>query len=264
MASYDSTSLCRQFKENVRDVTPPAARGAVRVLYSPVLPNPETTRLCLSILSDNELQRARRFTTKDDRIQFVQRRAFRRYCGALALGSRPPLSQIVFSETDKGRPYLPERPDLWLSFSSFRYGFLGAWSMTHGIGLDIEDGTRELETLDMAREFFSDAEASAVQAATGIARAQMFFQLWTLKEAALKSMGEGLPFGLSSFEFETSPLPRIIRVPPNLIGKYRFSAHPINGIRGCAALVTRLPLSGGDTTKYEWKRDQECQFAFTN
>ncbi len=32
-----------------------------------------------------------------------------------------------------------------------------------------------------------------------------FYQFWSLKEAALKSIGEGLPFGLYAFEFEVDP-----------------------------------------------------------
>ena len=50
------------------------------------------------------------FWRKAAKAHFKQQRAFRRYCGALALGSPLPLSRIAFEETEKGRPYLPELP----------------------------------------------------------------------------------------------------------------------------------------------------------
>jgi 4'-phosphopantetheinyl transferase len=128
-------------------------------------------------------------------------------------------------------------PDFCFSFSSCRFGFLGAWSSTHGIGVDIEDQTRNLEAAELAQRFFADAEAKAVEGAGGLSRTRTFFQLWTLKEAALKSIGEGLPFGLDAFEFELAPNLRVVHAPRGHGGPERFNAHVIEGADSCAALV---------------------------
>jgi phosphopantetheinyl transferase len=66
-----------------------------------------------------------------------------------------------------------------------------------------------------------------------------FFQLWTLKEAALKSIGEGLPFGLDAFEFELVPNLCVVHAPLDHGGPERFNAHVIEGTDSCAALVIR-------------------------
>ena len=124
----------------------------------------------MSVLSDIELQRRDRFVTEDGKAHFKQRRAFRRYCGAFVLGSPQPLSRIVFQETEKGRPYLPDLPNVWFSFSSCRFGFLGAWSSTHRIGVDLEDQTRNSEAAELAQQFFSQAEVTAVKVVGGLAR----------------------------------------------------------------------------------------------
>jgi 4'-phosphopantetheinyl transferase len=227
------------FTAGARDWTPASARHAAYVLFAPISRDPGASRCCQSVLSDAELQRADRFVTEDGKAQFKQRRAFRRYCGAFVPGSPRPLSRIVFEETDKGRPYLPDLPDFWFSFSSCRFGFLGAWSSSHGIGIDLEDRTRNLEATELARRYFSEAEAKAVEGVGGLARQRTFFQHWCLKEAALKSIGEGLPFGLDTFEFELSPNPRVVHAPRDHGGPERFNAHLIEGTESCAALVTR-------------------------
>jgi 4'-phosphopantetheinyl transferase len=226
------------FAASARDWTPEAANHAAHVLYAPNSRDPEASWRCASVLSDPELQRADRFLTEDGRAHFKQRRAFRRYCGAFVLGSQP-LSRIVFKETEKGRPYVPDLPDVWFSFSSCRFGFLGAWSSTHRIGVDLEDQTRKLEAAELAQRFFSQAEVKAVKALSGLARIQTFCKLWTLKEAALKSIGEGLPFGLDAFEFELAPNLRIVHAPPDYGGLERFNAQIIEGTDTCAALVIR-------------------------
>lgn len=239
MARDDSDWVSDLFTAGARDWTPPSARHAARVLYAPISCNPEVSRRCASILSDTELQRADRFITEDDRASFKQRRAFRRYCGALVLGSPRPLSRIVFEETERGRPYLPDLPHFWFSFSSCRFGFIAAWSSTHGIGVDLEDQTRYLEAAEVARHFFLKAEAKTVEGASGVARLRTFYQLWCLKEAALKSIGEGLPMGLDAFEFELAPRLRVVHAPRDDGGPARFNAHVIEGTEHCAALVTR-------------------------
>ena len=239
MTGADSQRVKNLFAVNSRVLTPAAVRHAAQVLYVPVSNDPEVTRLCSSVLPDAELQRADRFVTQGDKALFIQRRAFRRFCGAAALGSSQPLSQLDFDEIANGRPQLAGLPDVWLSFSSCRFGFVGAWSSTHAIGVDFEDQTRELEATELARQFFSAAEARAVEGPGGLANLRIFFQFWCLKEAALKSIGEGLPFGLDAFEFELDPILRVIHVPPEHGGSEQFNAHVIEGAESCTALVIR-------------------------
>jgi phosphopantetheine--protein transferase-like protein len=239
----DSKWVNDLFATNACDWTPASAHHAAQVLYAPVSPDPETSTRCASVLSDTELRRADRILMEEGKAHFKQRRAFRRYCGAFALGSTRPLSQIVFKEAEKGSPHLPELPDFSFSFSSCRFGFLGAWSSTNGIGIDIEDQTRNLEAADLAQQFFTGAEAKVVKEISGLLRLRTFFQLWSLKEAALKSIGEGMPYGLDAFEFELAPTLRVVHAPSDHGGPERFSAHVIERTNSCAALVIRSGLT---------------------
>ena len=230
------------FATNTSDWTPLSIKNLVCVRYAPFSSQPEISNRCAKVLSDGEQMKARRFIAQDDMAHFIQRRAFRRYCGMLAVGEPGPLSRIDFAEKGNGRPYLPHLPNLWFSFSSNRFGFLGAWSFTHAIGVDLEDKTRNVEPGKLAQHFFSEAEAKAVETADGQVRLQTFFQLWCLKEAALKSIGEGLPFGLDAFEFELSPNIRIVHAPNDYGGPKQFDAHVIGETsisQDCAALVIR-------------------------
>jgi len=212
------------------------------ILFMPTLSDGGCISQCLSTLSDIELQQANCFLTNRDRSLFIQRRAFRRYCGAMASDSPGDLSLIAFEESDNGRPYLPKRPDLWFSFSSCGSGLIGAWSSTHAIGVDIEDRTAGVEAAEIAHMFFTRSEALAVEA-HGSANTRAFTQLWCLKEAALKSIGEGLPFGLDSFEFELNGKFSIVAAPAEHGGPKQFNAQLFEQNKICAALVARMPRS---------------------
>ena len=227
------------FAANARDCTPASVGPIASVLFAPILRDPEALSCCASVLSDAEKRLAQSFLTKGGEAHFTQQRAFRRYCGALAVGSASLLSRIAYEATEKGRPYLPELRGCWFSFSSSRLGYLGAWSSTQHVGVDIEDQTRQIEATELAQAYFSSAEAKAVEGADERARTRIFFQLWTLKEAALKSVGEGLPFGLDAFQFELDPAIRIVDAPRAYGGPARFFACAIETTGSCAALVIR-------------------------
>ena len=237
MTRNDSAWVNEMFSQRAHDVTPAAARDAACVLYAPVSSDLEASRRCASILPDYERERSERFLTKELKTHFEQRRAFRRYCGALALRSKATLKEIVFEETENGRPYLRDRSDLWFSFSSCRLGFIGAWSSTHGIGVDIEDQPIDMKVAELAQMYFTESEARIV--GEGRARLRTFLQLWSLKEAALKSIGQGLPFGLDMFEFELEGGLRVVGAPRDHGGVERFSAHLFDQTDACAALVVR-------------------------
>jgi 4'-phosphopantetheinyl transferase len=227
------------FSERARDITPAAARDAACVFYAPFSSDPKAGSRCASVLSDAERARSERFVTRELKTHFEQRRAFRRYCGALALGSTSSLSQIIFDETENGRPYLRDQSDLWFSFSSCRSGFIGAWSATHGLGVDLENQPTEPEVSDLAQMYFTESESCTVRDA-GPARLQTFLKLWGLKEAALKSIGQGLPFGLDAFKFELNESPRVVEAPGDHGGPERFRAHLFDQADGCAAVVLRI------------------------
>lgn len=239
MSTNDCDRVNNHFAASSLDITPQSVRHAAQLLYVPTSNNPEVTKCCTSVLLDTELQTAGRFAAQGDRDLFIQRRAFRRYCGALALGLTLPLSQVTFEETENGRPYLCDLPGSWFGFSSCRLGFIGGWSSTHAVGVDFEDLSRDLETNELARQFFTAAEAITVERAGSVDRRRIFLQLWMLKEAALKSIGEGLPFGLDAFEFELAPKLRAVHVPANHGGPEQYDAHVIKGTESCAALVIR-------------------------
>ena len=239
MIARNSDRVKDLFVASARELTPVPVHPAVRVLYAPVSCDPEVTKICGTVLSDDELQRADRFAVKAEQDLFKQRRAFRRFCGASAIDSSQPLSEIIFRQTENERPYISARPDLWFSFSSCRFGFLGAWSPIHGIGIDIEDQTTNIEILEFARGFFSRTEADVIENAKNQERPETFLKIWNLKEAALKSIGQGLPFGLDAFEFELEPCLRVRCAPAEFGGADNFGAHLINGTGCCAALVVR-------------------------
>jgi phosphopantetheinyl transferase len=241
MSRNDSDRINDHFAVSSRDLTPASARHTARLLYVPVSCDPEVTRRCASLLADTELQRADRFVAPWDKTLFIQRRAFRRFCGTLALASSQSLSQIAFIETENGRPHLADRPDYWFSFSSCRFGFVGGWSSTHAIGIDIEDRTRDLQATELARQFFSAAEARAVKRPDGLASLHTFLQFWSLKEAALKSIGEGLPFGLDAFEFKLDPKLCVVNAPTEHGGPEKFAAHVMADPHSYVALVIRSP-----------------------
>ena len=227
------------FAERSNDVTPATARHAAQVIHAALSHDPDVTKRCSSCLSDSELQRAGRFAKLADRTQYIQRRAFRRYCGALALGTSRPLAEIDFEETPNGRPRLDQLPDYCFSFSSCRLGFLGAWSRTQGIGVDIEDETRDPGAAALAGQFFSASEAGIVsESSTGVNPAA-FFRLWCLKESALKSIGQGLPYGLDAFAFQLLPDLRVTHAPDEHGGTEKFAAHLFEGTGCCAAMVLR-------------------------
>jgi 4'-phosphopantetheinyl transferase len=87
--------------------------------------------------------------------------------------------------------------------------------------------------------YFTESEARTLRE-HGPERLRRFLQLWSLKEAALKSIGKGLPFGLDVFEFELKRDLRVVDAPKNHGGPDRFRAHLFDQAGACGALVLRI------------------------
>ncbi len=234
------------FAANARDVTPLGAGQEINVLYAPFAAQVKLTEYCLSTLSPDERHQVQRLANDALRSRFVQRRAFARYCTTVALNAAKPLSQMPIGNDGKGRPFVPDRPALSLSFSSCRFGMLGAWSANHSIGVDIEDATRPIDAVAMAEAFYSEAENSVIEAACPGERETFFYRLWSLKEAALKSIGQGLPYGMDRFVFELTEAARCLEAPAEFGDPSGFTAYEINIKDASAALISLEKISSPD------------------
>ncbi len=92
----------------------------------------------------------------------------------------------------RGKPRLPERPDV--SFSLSRSCEIAVFAVARGVdvGVDVER-IRPLPDCDeIAVRFLAPSQANALLDVPAETREREFFRLWTRTEAALKALGVGL------------------------------------------------------------------------
>lgn len=115
--------------------------------------------------------------------------------------------EITFKKHSSGKLYLEGNP---LYFNITHSGdFIGfAISKELEIGLDIENPTRDSGSLlDIAERYFTQEETAALTNASEEQKKQLFFNIWTLKEAVLKATGDGIVAGLDSIDVLHKPTP---------------------------------------------------------
>lgn len=95
---------------------------------------------------------------------------------------------ILVEHNDKGAPYLPLRPDLWVSISHCRRAVAVAVSDSGPVGIDVESRRRIGDGL--VERVCTEKERTVLRAAADPTMA--FLRLWTRKEAVLKLRGTGI------------------------------------------------------------------------
>lgn len=166
-----------------------------------------------TLLSCDEVARARRLASQRLRDRFVSGRARLRSLLAAQLGLEP--RSLAFVLNDFGKPRLDlagfdPSPPLHFSLSHSEDRAILAVSDTVEIGCDIER-VRSLDHLGLARRNFHPNEVAAIEEqATPEAQRLAFFGIWTLKEAVVKAMGAGLSVPLDSFEVSIAESPPVM------------------------------------------------------
>ena len=69
------------------------------------------------------------------------------------------------------------------------------------LGIDVEAIDRHADILSLANRYFSPTEAAGIAQCAEDARQTRFIEIWTLKEAYVKALGEGLSCPLHEFAF---------------------------------------------------------------
>ncbi|QGM96622.1 4'-phosphopantetheinyl transferase family protein [Methylocystis parvus] len=160
-----------------------------------------------ALLDDEERARAARFAFEEDRRSYVAAHGLLRL--ELSRRAARPPQDWRFAATKLGKPYLLDcARDLRFSLSHTRGMVAVAVADGAEIGVDVEPSDRRAESMKLAQRFFAPEEVALLAAVEGAARRDMFFAIWTLKEAVVKTTGQGLARALDSFAIALDP-PRV-------------------------------------------------------
>ncbi len=174
-------------------------------LWTAPLDNAELEdRLSLSLLSEEERERASRLRFEPDRTRFTASRLWLRFLLAQRLRVDP--SAVCLQARPGGKPEVSPPLPASLRFSMSRSGALGLYAFAEGsdVGVDLENrsGAPELEAV--AGRFFSPPERAALAGFADRAapedKLRVFYRIWTRKEAVLKALGVGLDAPLEALD----------------------------------------------------------------
>lgn len=146
----------------------------------------------LSLLSQEERDRASQYRFDLDRNRFIVRRGILREILARYLGAKPEAVRFRMGEFGKLQLSDSFRPSLEFSVTHSRGKALVALARGHCVGVDLEH-VLPLSDLDlMINECLSHSERCTMQALSPPCRLECFYWYWTSKEACLKASGVGL------------------------------------------------------------------------
>src|SRR5438445_3867741 len=154
-----------------------------------------------AVLSDDEVDRARRYRFARDRRRFVAARSFVRRTLAEYLSMRP--REVAFVYGPFGKPAFSSRePGETVQFNLSHSGEGALLAVTHGltVGVDVEQVVHVPEWRGIASHVFSAYENAALSGVEAGSRDAAFYRCWTRKEAFLKALGNGLTLPLDSFD----------------------------------------------------------------
>lgn len=155
----------------------------------------------LKCLEPKEQDRALSFYFTNDMIRFVQRRYLLK--SILAMYLQMEIKDIRLKYNDFGKPELLEnKNDLYFNISHTIDLIVLAFSRNNELGVDIEVVEKDDVDLMINKDIFTDKEMSYFSNLDFQRKKELFYKLWTKKEAYLKAIGTGISKSLNSIEIE--------------------------------------------------------------
>jgi 4'-phosphopantetheinyl transferase len=190
------------------------AEDLVAVFYTivPSLSSDQITSLG-HFLNREERARASRFIFAKDRHLFIAAHALLRFCLSAATGD----PCLRFRVDLHGKPELDPpcgEPPLRFNLSHTNGLAACALSRGHDVGIDVEEVNRRVDFQLITEKFFAADEQQLVARSMPSERPEVFYRIWTLKEAIIKGIGSGLTLPLQDFAFTLDPLS--LRIESNL------------------------------------------------
>jgi 4'-phosphopantetheinyl transferase len=164
--------------------------------------DPDLLAACRPMLSAEERARTDRFRFERDATLYAAAHVLLRKMLA-AHGVPDPRFRV----NAWGKPEL-DGADPALRFNLTHTRGLAACAVTPfgDLGIDAEAVDPAVDCLDLARHFFAPQEAAFLAGLPPDRRGVAFCRLWTLKEAFIKAVGQGLSIPLDAFSFTLDPV----------------------------------------------------------
>jgi 4'-phosphopantetheinyl transferase len=165
-----------------------------------------TINFLQQVLSNEEIERAKRFYFEKDRRCWTVARGVLRMLLGQYLGIGP--GEVQFATNDYGKPSIAfpaygVRLHFNLSHSGDRA--LYAFAYDRQVGIDVEYMRANIDCEALAKSFFSPYECGILQALPAAMQSEVFFQCWSRKEAYIKARGKGLSIPLDQFDVSLKP-----------------------------------------------------------
>lgn len=169
-------------------ITDPIGRDEVRVLCLSIESLSLRSDLLRNFLSPEEKERAARYRLQDARRDFELCRGFLRALLGSLTGVAP--SDIAFGYGAFGKPFL-KYPQSDLHFNGAHSRGYAAFALTRAgeVGVDIEGIREHVDHDAIAARYFSEAERMMMESASPERKRELFFEIWTRREALVKAMG---------------------------------------------------------------------------
>ena len=153
---------------------------------------------CLSILSEEELRKADYFKFKEARNQYITSQGLLRIILANYLGITP--EKVKIERQPKGKPYSLNDKSLFFNISNSVGMCVLAFSRESEVGIDIERKRLLEDIQDLINKNFTTSEIRFITR-NSEETLERFFRFWTIKEAYLKAIGEGMRLTPDNLEF---------------------------------------------------------------
>lgn len=175
--------------------------GGAEVFHVDLSPQAARERAAFAWLDGEEQARWSNFRLDRPRREFALCRAALRVvlCERLAC----PNGELTFEDGEYGKPSAlirgqPAKVSFNISHSG-RHGLI-AMAGRGRLGVDVEPRDRRRKLDVLITEVLTPAEQSRLAGTGVIRKQQLFFRLWTMKEALVKALGKGFSLHISEFE----------------------------------------------------------------
>lgn len=182
----------------------------VDVWHGRIQPVVDTTAGSLAILSGPEKQKAQSFNNPLLRDRFILVRAILRQTLAKYLHIEP--DKIVFETSVHGKPNLT-CGTVHFNMSHTADYLIIAVADFADIGIDIEVIKPRSSLAGLAARCFSSQELQDWQQLPPGQRLEVFYRLWTKKEAFVKAVGRGIALGLEQCQVDLLPGGQLQAIP---------------------------------------------------